>query len=103
VTLTDDEADAYAEISAKLARFFPSGDEADVDLEQAALRLLVQRARLLAGAVIYDFLVSPPDLGRGLGGCGVQSGALVFPAGVAADRGVLPDGGERAGSVAFAP
>jgi len=47
VTLTDDAADAYAEISAKLARFFPSGDEADVDLEQAALRLLVQRARLL--------------------------------------------------------
>ncbi|HRZ06859.1 MAG TPA: helicase-related protein [Candidatus Competibacteraceae bacterium] len=51
MTLTDDEADAYAEISAKLARVFPRGDEADVDLEQAALRLLVQRARLLAGAV----------------------------------------------------
>lgn len=50
VALTDAETDAYVEITAKLARFFPYGDRED-DLEQAALRLLIKRARLLAGAV----------------------------------------------------
>ena len=67
VDLTDAEADAYVEITAKLARFFPNGDTDD-DLEQAALRLLIKRARLLAGAVnkldaldrVIESLPEPP-------------------------------------------
>jgi DNA phosphorothioation system restriction enzyme len=49
VDLTDDEADKYLDITAKLARFFHGGD-AKEEAQQAALRLLVKRARLLAGA-----------------------------------------------------
>jgi DNA phosphorothioation system restriction enzyme len=49
VDLTDEEADQYLEITAKLARFFHGGD-AEEEAQQAALRLLVKRARLLAGA-----------------------------------------------------
>ena len=49
VELTDDEADSYEEISSKLARFFHGGGE-DEEAEQAAMRLLMKRARLLAGA-----------------------------------------------------
>lgn len=67
VALTDEEVDAYVEITAKLARFFPRGDRDD-DLEQAALRLLIKRARLLAGAVnkldaldrVIESLPEPP-------------------------------------------
>jgi superfamily II DNA or RNA helicase len=51
VTLTDEETAIYAELTARLVRFFPRGEVDDRDVEQAALRLLVQRARLLAGAV----------------------------------------------------
>jgi len=50
VELTDDEIDAYEEITAKLAKFFPGGDAND-DVQQAAMRLLIKRARLLGGAV----------------------------------------------------
>lgn len=50
VELTDDETDAYEEITAKLARFF-HGTKGNEELEQAAMRLLIKRARLLAGAV----------------------------------------------------
>lgn len=50
VELTDEEADSYQEITAKLGVFF-RGDESDEEVQQAALRLLIKRARLLAGAV----------------------------------------------------
>ncbi|WP_028324757.1 DNA phosphorothioation system restriction enzyme [Desulfatirhabdium butyrativorans] len=50
VKLTNDEADAYEEITIQLARFF-HGNEIDDEMEQTALRLLIKRARLLAGAV----------------------------------------------------
>ncbi|MDS4069331.1 MAG: DEAD/DEAH box helicase family protein [Candidatus Competibacter sp.] len=50
VTLTDEETDAYAEITAKLARFLARKD-AEKEMEPAVLRLLIKRARLLAGAV----------------------------------------------------
>jgi DNA phosphorothioation system restriction enzyme len=50
VELTDDEADAYLDITSRLARFLHGGDE-DIEVEQAAMRLLILRARLLAGAV----------------------------------------------------
>lgn len=50
VELTDEETDAYEEITAKLAKLFPGGD-ADEDIQQAAMRLLIKRARLLGGAV----------------------------------------------------
>lgn len=49
VDLTEPEAEEYAEISAKLARIMPAADRDD-DIEQAALRLLIKRARLLGGA-----------------------------------------------------
>lgn len=49
VDLAEDEADAYLEITAKLARFFPRGDTEE-EVEQAVMRLLIKRARLLAGA-----------------------------------------------------
>jgi len=48
VDLTGEETDEYLDITTKLARFF-HGD-ADEEAQQAALRLLVKRARLLAGA-----------------------------------------------------
>jgi len=50
VSLTDQEAQDYADISAKLAKMMRGGD-ADEDLEPLAMRLLIKRARLLGGAV----------------------------------------------------
>ena len=49
VDLIDAETDQYEEITLKLARFFPNGDSNE-ELENAAMRLLIKRARLLAGA-----------------------------------------------------
>lgn len=49
VELTDAETDAYEEITAKLAKFFSKGDEKS-EMHQVAMRLLIKRARLLAGA-----------------------------------------------------
>ena len=49
VDLTDSEADEYAEISAKLAKIM-HGADTDEDLEVAAMRLLIKRARLLGAA-----------------------------------------------------
>ncbi len=49
VDLTESEAEEYAEISAKLAKIMPAADT-DYDIEQAAMRLLIKRARLLGGA-----------------------------------------------------
>lgn len=49
VELTEEETDVYEEITLKLARFFPGGDKDD-DIEKAAMRLLIKRARLLASA-----------------------------------------------------
>lgn len=48
VELTDAETDEYEEITAKLSKFFSRGE--NVEIEQAAMRLLIKRARLLAGA-----------------------------------------------------
>lgn len=50
VELTDEETDAYEEITAKLAKFFP-GRDMDDDIAKAAMSLLIKRARLLGGAV----------------------------------------------------
>lgn len=50
VELTDEEADTYEEITLKLARFFPGGNT-EKEIEKAAMRLLIKRARLLAGAI----------------------------------------------------
>jgi DNA phosphorothioation system restriction enzyme len=50
IELTDEETDQYEEITAKLAKFFHGIDTAD-DLQQAAMSLLIKRARLLGGAV----------------------------------------------------
>jgi len=49
VELTEVETDAYEEITSKLAKFFSKGDE-DSEIQQVAMRLLIKRARLLAGA-----------------------------------------------------
>lgn len=49
VDLTESEAEEYAEISARLAKIMPAADRDD-DIEQAAMRLLIKRARLLGGA-----------------------------------------------------
>lgn len=49
VHLTDDEAAAYAEISAKLGPLL-AGAEKDPEIGQTAMNLLLKRARLLAGA-----------------------------------------------------
>ena len=49
VSLTDEEAALYAEITAKLGRIL-GGAEEDAELAQVALNLLVKRARLLASA-----------------------------------------------------
>lgn len=48
VELTDAETDEYEELTAKLSKFF-SRSEND-EMNQAAMRLLIKRARLLAGA-----------------------------------------------------
>lgn len=49
VELTEAETDAYEEITAKLSKFFSKGDD-DSEMQQVAMRLLIKRARLLAGA-----------------------------------------------------
>jgi superfamily II DNA or RNA helicase len=49
VQLTDEEAEEYLDITTKLAKFFPSGD-VEGEIQQIAMRLLMKRARLLAGA-----------------------------------------------------
>jgi DNA phosphorothioation system restriction enzyme len=49
VDLTESEAEAYEEISAKLAKLMPGADH-DEEIGQGALRLLIKRARLLASA-----------------------------------------------------
>ena len=49
VELTDPETDEYEEITAKLSNFFSGGDD-DSEMQQVAMRLLIKRARLLAGA-----------------------------------------------------
>lgn len=48
VELTATETNEYEELTTKLARFFSRGD--DDEMNQAAMRLLIKRARLLAGA-----------------------------------------------------
>lgn len=48
VELTDSETDEYEAITAKLARCFSRGE--NDEMNQAAMRLLIKRARLLAGA-----------------------------------------------------
>ncbi len=49
VSLTPDEAEEYAEITAKLGRMM-GGKEKDSEIGQAAMRLLIRRSRLLASA-----------------------------------------------------
>lgn len=49
VELTEAEIDDYEEITTKLAKFFSKGDD-DSEMQQAAMRLLIKRARLLGGA-----------------------------------------------------
>lgn len=49
VTLTDQEADEYAEITTKLSRMMGNLDK-DSEFGQAAMRLLIRRARLLGSA-----------------------------------------------------
>ena len=49
VELTDPEAEEYAELSSRLAKIM-AGAEANSEIEQAAMRLLIKRARLLASA-----------------------------------------------------
>ncbi len=49
VDLTDAEADEYLEITNRLAKFF-HGDTADEELNQAAMKLLIRRARLVGAA-----------------------------------------------------
>ena len=49
VSLTDEEAEEYADISARLAKFMHGGD-LEEDLEAGAMRLLIKRARLIGGA-----------------------------------------------------
>lgn len=49
VELTDAETEAYEEITAKLAKCFSRGDDGS-EMQQVAMRLLIKRARLLAGA-----------------------------------------------------
>lgn len=48
VELTDTEADAYEEITLKLARMLHGRD--DEEMQQGVMRLLIKRARLLGGA-----------------------------------------------------
>ena len=49
VDLTDAEADEYLEITTRLARFY-HGDTGNEELNQAALHLLMRRARLIGAA-----------------------------------------------------
>lgn len=49
VELTEAETDEYEELTVKLAKFFTKGDD-DSEMQQVAMRLLIKRARLLAGA-----------------------------------------------------
>ncbi|MDA8239036.1 MAG: DEAD/DEAH box helicase family protein [Nitrospiraceae bacterium] len=61
VMLTDDETDAYEEITTKLAKFFP-GSSRNEEIQPAAMKLLIRRARLLAGAANPCSAVGPYDL-----------------------------------------
>ncbi len=66
VELTASEIDEYEELTTKLAKFFSRGD--DDEMNQAAMRLLIKRARLLAGTEnklaalerVIDSLPEPP-------------------------------------------
>jgi DNA phosphorothioation system restriction enzyme len=49
VELTEAETDEYEELTAKLSKFFTKGDE-NSEMQQVTMRLLIKRARLLAGA-----------------------------------------------------
>ncbi|MHB8090528.1 MAG: DNA phosphorothioation system restriction enzyme [Syntrophales bacterium] len=49
VKLTDAETDAYEEITVKLTKFFSHGED-DSEMQQMAMRLLIKRVRILAGA-----------------------------------------------------
>jgi len=65
VELNDKEIEAYEEISQKLSKFFP-GEDLDSDLNQAAMLLLIKRARILSSAVnklkaLDDVLSSLPE------------------------------------------
>nr|WP_283775467.1 DNA phosphorothioation system restriction enzyme [Desulfuromonas sp. CSMB_57] len=65
VELTDAETDEYEELTAKLSKFFSRGE--NDELNQSAIRLLIKRARLLAGAenklVALDQVISSlPEL-----------------------------------------
>jgi DNA phosphorothioation system restriction enzyme len=65
VSLTDQEAEEYAEITAKLGRMI-GGKEKDNEIGQAAMRLLIRRARLLGSAqnkleVLDQVIASLPE------------------------------------------
>lgn len=65
VTLTDQEAEEYAEITTKLGRMM-GGKNKDDEIGQAAMRLLIRRSRLLASAqnkltVLDQVLSSLPE------------------------------------------
>jgi superfamily II DNA or RNA helicase len=65
VTLTDQETEEYAEITAKLGRMI-GGKEKDSEIGQAAMRLLIRRARLLGSAqnkleVLDQVIASLPE------------------------------------------
>lgn len=49
VELNDEEAEEYAELSSRLAKIMPGADS-NSEIEQAAMRLLIKRARLLGSA-----------------------------------------------------
>ncbi len=65
VTLTEQETEEYAEISAKLGRMI-GGKDQNEEIGQAAMRLLIRRARLLASAqnklaVLDQVIASLPE------------------------------------------
>lgn len=65
VTLTPEETEEYAEITAKLSRMI-GGKDRNEEIGQAAMRLLIRRARLLASAqnkltVLDEVLSSLPE------------------------------------------
>ena len=65
VSLTDEETEEYAEITAKLGRMI-GGKEKDNEIGQAAMRLLIRRARLLGSAqnkleVLDQVIASLPE------------------------------------------
>lgn len=65
VTLTDEEAQEYAELTAKLGPLLAAGDK-NPELGQGAMNLLIKRSRLLAGAenkisVLDQVLSSLPE------------------------------------------